>query len=236
MHILLINSNPVVSRLFSMSIKDKGDVHLLETDKCDIVTDDYFDFCFVDDGSCSKEEIGRVLLRVLAGKKILLSKSGEFAGFDQVIAKPFLPSAIAALFDSVSASQYIDEAAGDSFDDEGNADEADEGIGYGQTSVLDRMEIDRIKQMLLEEGMEIDFDEDESGTEKTVCDHQPAVQISDVCDKRSDDWFLKSESKEKKNISDDRLLKALLAMKPKKIKKLLKGAKVHITIDFTERP
>ncbi len=235
MQILLINSNPVVSRLFSMSVKDKSDVHLLETGKCDVVTDDYFDFCFVDEGSCSGKEIGRVLLRVLAGKKILLGKGGGFAGFDQVIAKPFLPSAIAALFDSVSASQYIDEAAGDSFDDEGNADEADEGIGYGQTSVLDRMEIDQIKQMLLEEGMEIDFDKDETETEKRVCD-QPAVQISDVCDKRSDDRFLKSEPKEKKNISDDRLLKALLAMKPKKIKKLLKGAKVHITIDFTERP
>ena len=104
MNILLLNTNPVVSRLLSLCIRD-GDTVLEEVTAASAVQRDRYDIVFVDDASYVAE-VEELLQRLLVRKKVCLaakqSEDGLFDAFDEVITKPFLPSQLTAVLESIS--------------------------------------------------------------------------------------------------------------------------------------
>ncbi len=93
MDILLINANPVVSRLMALCTRDAV-YQLEEISSASQAQKEHYDIVFVDDGSYTVVTEGFVN-GLDASKKIFLSSSmHEIPGFDRVIRKPFLPSQI----------------------------------------------------------------------------------------------------------------------------------------------
>ncbi len=93
MDILLINANPVVSRLMALCTRDAA-YRLEEISNTSQAQKEHYDIVFVDDGSYTVVTEGFVN-GLDASKKIFLSSSmHEIPGFDRVIRKPFLPSQI----------------------------------------------------------------------------------------------------------------------------------------------
>ena len=109
MKILLINANPVVSRLLALCTRD---THLIldEVRGVDEVKDIVYDLILVDDGSY----VDAVDIFLEAGKirkKIFISYVKETVkGFDETIQKPFLPSQITKVLESVDISEVVEES------------------------------------------------------------------------------------------------------------------------------
>jgi ribosomal protein L21 len=111
MKILLINANPVVSRLLSLCTRD---THLLldEVAGVDKVKDVGYDLVFVDDGSYS-DKIDSFLEEGNSRKKIFISYVKEVVeGFDETIQKPFLPSQIIKVIESVDSYETVNSDLG----------------------------------------------------------------------------------------------------------------------------
>ncbi len=93
MHILLINANPVVSRLLVLCTRDDT-VLINEISSVDKIVNDNYDLIFVDEASYDRN-VSQLLLKFSDAKKILISyRNDEMKGFDLIIKKPFLPSQI----------------------------------------------------------------------------------------------------------------------------------------------
>lgn len=108
MKILLINANPVVSRLLLLCARD---THLLldEVNNVDEVKDVEYDLVFVDDGSYI-DNVDSFLEEGNSRKKIFLSYVKEMVeGFDETIQKPFLPSQIIKVIEGLESTETMDK-------------------------------------------------------------------------------------------------------------------------------
>lgn len=101
MKILLININPVVSRLLALCTRDEH-IGLDEVVSAETVDKFSYDIVFVDEASYVDDV--QDLLEVLeARKKVFISYDGEaMRGFDVTIKKPFLPSQIINIIESIT--------------------------------------------------------------------------------------------------------------------------------------
>lgn len=167
MHILLLNTNPVVSRLLSLCIREEGIV-LEEITDLSMMKRDRYDIMFIDDDSYVPE-VQDVLPNLKIGKKIFLSgKHGTVVSledFDEVITKPFLPSQITAVIERFYAKEETREVHNEaSFifplsqeertDDMAQTEENSEQDSIETVQdpeVLDSHEIERIKALLEED-------------------------------------------------------------------------------------
>lgn len=166
MHILLINTNPVVSRLFSLCINDEN-MLLEEVDNAtDIKRSDYA-IVFVDEGSYEGDVL-RLNERLNIGKKVLLSNADVLiSDFDMNIQKPFLPSQIIEVLESMKGSELagsevkeVPEVEENTPDDtvifpltsDVSNDQETQGASSenegGSQEVLDAKEIEKIKALL----------------------------------------------------------------------------------------
>jgi len=109
MNILLINTNPVVSRLISLCTRDDGTFFEEVTD-VNAVTLDRYDVVFVDDASYVnglKDTLKNFMIR----KKVFLSSKNSnddpLDYFDKVIKKPFLPSQINTVLKSLEEIENV---------------------------------------------------------------------------------------------------------------------------------
>lgn len=102
MHILLINTNPVVSRLMRLCIKEEK-ARLDEVSSLDNVANESYDIVFIDD-LLYNETSHDLLQRIDHNKLVLFSaqKDIEVPSFiDEVIKKPFLPSRVIEVIESM---------------------------------------------------------------------------------------------------------------------------------------
>jgi hypothetical protein len=138
MDILLINTNPVVSRIIALCSKDL-DANI--TIKDSLQEDDLnsFNTIFIDD-NLYNEEMANILKSTHLGKRVLLkSKNFELKDdvlFDYVVDKPFLPSKIIEILSQGDEDVVFDI---DSIDDDYD------------TQILDTKELNKIKQILDDE-------------------------------------------------------------------------------------
>ena len=107
MKILLINANPVVSRLLALCTRDR-DLLLDEVRRVEEIKAFDHDLLFVDDGSYV-DAVDTLLAEAKRSKKVLISYVKEdVPGFDVTIQKPFLPSQIMQVIESVEQDQVLD--------------------------------------------------------------------------------------------------------------------------------
>ncbi len=200
MQILLINKNPIVSKLFALSAKSIEGVEMDEVEDIQNLPHDSYDILFIDDGDSLDEELEECIYSIDAKLKILFvaEDNRDIDGVDEIIKKPFLPSTIV----SKIQSQHSKEIERSPIE---KAELTRDRIAKDDSLVLDKKEIDVIKNLLLE------------SEEHTTNEQEEMVQ---------------RDSADTKEKLEEQLLEALINMKPKMIKRLLKGAEINISIKF----
>jgi len=111
MRILLINNNPVVSRLTALSAR-KEDIEIDEIQEVTELNNDNYDIVFVDGDSWSKDVKDVITDNIKVEKAVLFYSEGdedEKESFDLTILKPFLPSEVSAVIRSVEEIQNTKE-------------------------------------------------------------------------------------------------------------------------------
>jgi len=202
MQILLINKNPIVSKLFSLSAKGMEGIEVDEVEDIKSLAHESYDMLFIDDGDSVDDELEDYIYSIDAKQKILfVSDNSRFVnGVDEIIKKPFLPSTIISML----RSSYGEERVVIEKDIEKllveNVELIEDEKDNSDSLILDRSEIDNIKRLLLDS---------EDGIN---------AQVENI----------EADSIE----MEERIVKVLMDMKPKMIKKLLKGAEINITIKF----
>ena len=239
MNILLINTNPVVSRIISLCMR--ADIYNLEElSDVSMAKLDNYDILFMDDSSYDPKS-KNTIKKLLFSKKIFLSAKENFndfsENFDEIINKPFLPSQINLLIENFS-------------NEEGNYEED---IEILNTPILNTSEIEKIKALLEDddnedETFELEKDNYEARKVEVIKEHLEADGLEILLEDDIADIFSKAEKnkkskklkknkkkKEKETYTfEEALMSAIEGMKVKKIKKLLKGAEVTIKINFKD--
>jgi len=152
MNILLINNNPMVSRLIilctqneRMNFEEVSDIQTLKHNNYDVV--------FIDEASY-EGDIQSIEEKIKIGKKILFANEDiTLSDFDMTIKKPFLPSQIIDILENIDntveskeqekkASIFpLSSAPKDEY-------EIDSSNVTQKTKVLDTMEVEKIKELL----------------------------------------------------------------------------------------
>jgi len=225
MTILLINDNPVVSRLLSLCTRD-DDIVLEKVSNINDATTTRYDVLFVDEASCVGD-VASLSTRLDVTKKIYLSYSDDpMAGFDETIKKPFLPSQIIAVLKTVEVREPVDdtlieETSMDTLEVEVEVDEishddvapsifplsTEEIDEEGQdvsSKVLDLNEIEKIKALLAADDEEVlDLNEDDYESrkievikEQLISDGLEIFEEKEIVEELSKTKKLKKQSKE----------------------------------------
>ena len=109
MNILLINTNPVVSRLLALCTRDEHMV-LDEVKSVDAVERSGYDIVFVDEAVYTDNMISLLDEGLHIRTKVLLSYSEALVrGFDQTVKKPFLPSHIIKILEQIESSKAVED-------------------------------------------------------------------------------------------------------------------------------
>jgi hypothetical protein len=158
MNILLINTNPVVSRLIALCVANR-DVVFEEVSAVVTVVLDRYDVVFVDEDSYD-DELKKILKNFMIRKKVFLttkdSNKSDFEEFDEVIKKPFLPSQITTVIENMFNDSNDVEIVEDHFifplavESKNSEDEIVEAKDK-ESKVLDSSEIEKIKALLEDE-------------------------------------------------------------------------------------
>jgi len=164
MNILLINTNPVVSRLVSLCVRE-DDIVLDEVTDIAAVTGKRYDLLFVDDHSYVDEVKHRLPELSITKKVFLSSKHSEDVAldyFDEVIKKPFLPSQITVVIEAFK----VDEKINDIVEEETIESETDE-----EESFIFPLSTE---EKSLEEILSLDVAEDETEESESIFESMPA--------------------------------------------------------------
>ena len=144
MNILLINDNPVVSRLLVLCTRGEH-IQLEEVQDIEHIARKSYDVVFVDEAvyAGAVQNLNTILT---IQKKILLSKEDiEISDFDMTIKKPFLPSQIIEVLENIDEQDKLTEET--DISEVGN-EEVVEVASPSNTNVLDSNEIEKIKELL----------------------------------------------------------------------------------------
>jgi len=258
MHILLINANPVVSKLLALCTRD-ATISLEEVEDITQLKRKYYDIIFVDEMSY-KDEVLALDTYASTQRKVLFSNEDiAISTFDISIKKPFLPSEITALFEEVEVlnkhenivaqkepealAQVLDNKELEKIKDLLEMDDESDAVEALSDDEIEIRKIEVIKEQLIAEGLEI-VDEDkiveELSTKNTIEVFEedalplvPTLKITKM-DKKN-----RKKKKKKKTLAyteqelekiEDAIQMAIVTLKRKQIKKLLKGKKIDISV------
>jgi len=193
MKILLLTRNHVV-REFIELVADRVGAVLEVRENAEDLSDQEIDFLFVDDRGELLEQSLPLLDSLEHAEHVVLYNELKEAHslFDRQIKKPFLPSDIQEILEDTTPSV----------------------AHLAEDQILNIQDIEEIKTLLEDEGMEIVSEED----------------LVDEIDTTEEEKLVERE--EEAVDSEVKLLEAILEMEPKKIRKLLRGAEVQISIKF----
>lgn len=264
MKILLINANPVVSRLLTLCTRDR---HLLldEVTNIDEVGAGAYDLLFVDDGT-DVEALNSLLNDDNIEKKVFISYTKEAEkGFDEVIQKPFLPSQIIKIIKSIEVKELEDKAEDKNFifllaSEEVRVEKKSEVLEALPLEALDINEIEKIKSLLEIDDEEPEFldhlSEDkvhirkaEVIREQLILEGLEILNEDEIVDELSAKIKGKVHKHQKKRKRKQKILhcnkkelskidaamtRSLENLKPKTMKKFLKGKSISIEIQLKE--
>lgn len=204
MRILLINKNPVVSKLLSFAITNTKHT-FTETENLDEIVYDH-DLIILDDNlfnndKCTAHENKPC---IILSNKNSIDRFKDIKEQTILLQKPFMPELLLDAIESFETGmQTFFKNKNKNFKENESAKEV-----QNEASILNIDEIDKIQQLLNNESFE-----DDSKNNKDY--------INYVFDKNP-------KTKEKE------LIDAILGMKPKKLKKFLKNANVKLNIEIKE--
>ncbi len=198
MKILLLNTNPVVTKLVTLSAQKSGDIVDIAEDIDDPRLDSAYDLLIVDDSLYTKELMQDIASKINYIRSLYVhSRDSEVSSeFDSFIKKPFLPTELVDLFVDVAkkvtpvgakTGKQTDES--DEFevlDDFDVDDTQDEDLEH--ESILNIDDLDEVKNLL-----------DESDGDEFSLNDKKELEVLD------DDLFVFDEEEDNKSLefSDD---------------------------------
>jgi flagellar motility protein MotE (MotC chaperone) len=217
MKVLLLSHNNTVQGMISLALHSVDHVSLVMSDVLQDVVDDNYDCVFVDDTISMYHESLALAKRLNSKCTVLLYQPGNtmLDGFDILISKPFLPDEITRLIKNYMESEperfhLQPKKKSDKKKPKKKLKKMKKKNKRSKSNILNLNEIETIKALLEEDGLEIVHEEELA---ETVLSQDHSAESG------------------KNNIKDE-LLETLQKMKPKKIRKLLRGAEVKISITF----
>ncbi len=160
MKILLLNDNPVVNKLVTLSAQKTSDELDIVTNVDDVAGASY-DLVVVDDGIGSEEILGALKEKLAFSKSLYICTrdAAEVPGFDTRLKKPFLPTDLVELFAMFDKDIEKDELV-QSLESETEPQEQE---------IEELEDLDELEDIALDEQVELDmeaFDLDEAFTEE----------------------------------------------------------------------
>jgi hypothetical protein len=172
MKILLINNNPVVSRLTALSAR-KEDIEIDEVQEVTELTAYNYDIVFVDADSWNEDVKSTIFTHIETKKRVLFYTQDDNKNldlFDKGILKPFLPSEVSAVIRSVeeittldTISNEIEEEKSIELNEELKEDKQERSDKLFETDTLELESAD-LKTDLMDELTKIDDQELEKET------------------------------------------------------------------------
>ncbi len=210
MKILLLNDNPVVNKLVTLSAQKTSDELDIVTNVDDVAGASY-DLVVVDDGIGSEEILGALKEKLAFSKSLYICTrdAAEVPGFDTRLKKPFLPTDLVELFamfdkdiekgEEVLVSTPVKDELVQSLESETEPQELEdlEDIALDEQVELD-MEAFDLDEAFTEEGEELTLDDldetfiDEDSFEseelgESVLDDEEAQKVKELLDEADED-------------------------------------------------
>ena len=224
MRVLLLSNNRTVQEMIILALRDIPGFELVLARETGQMGAGDFDVLLVDDAMPLYRESLALAERLGAPKTVLLYQEAgrDDHAFDHRIKKPFLPSEIrqivaryvseerdktAPITEEEPAGKKIEKRAPNKKKKKSKSGRKKETKYRAETEVLNLDEIETIKALLEEDGLEI-------------------VREEELADK------MLKEHNRAENSRQDALIDALRTMRPRDIRKLLKGAKMRVEITF----
>jgi len=189
MKILLLNDNPVVNKLVTLSAQKTSD-ELEVVASIDEILSDTYDLLVVDDNMYNDSLFDDIKEKATFSQSLYICSrdADQVEEFSSSIKKPFLPTDLVELFsvisrdiDTVDLSLQEEEPTIE--EDELEEEEIEEEIS------LDELELNDDEELILDED-ELELDEDLSlNTEinESVLDHEEAQKVKDLLDETSEE-------------------------------------------------
>ena len=171
MKILLINNNPVVSRLTALSAR-KEDIEIDEVQEVTELTAYNYDIVFVDADSWNEDVKSTIFTHIETKKRVLFyaqDDNEDLDSFDKGILKPFLPSEVSAVIRSVEEITTLDNISNE-IEEEKSIDLVEESKEDNVDSI--ELESAEVKTDLMDELTKIDDQKIEKETLLTSTDFE----------------------------------------------------------------
>ena len=184
MKILLLNDNPVVNKLVTLSAQKTSD-ELESVSSIDEIQGTTYDLLVVDDTLYSEDFLNELNKKVNFERSLYICSrdSQEIEFFTATLRKPFLPTELVEMFvtlgkntDEVTLNNYEDDLDLTLEDDEGSLDDFELDLPDEDDfdeSILDDGDVKEVQSLLddeLEESDELEFDLDEELEESLALD------------------------------------------------------------------
>ncbi|MBU1668109.1 hypothetical protein KKC13_06785 [bacterium] len=213
MKILLINNNPVVSRLTALSAR-KEEIEIDEIQEVTELSNDHYDIVFVDADSLSKDVRDVISENIKVQKKVLFyaqDDKEDNESFDMTILKPFLPSEVSAVIRSVEESESDERELDKNYDLFANKEEAKREALFDldeDITDLSKFENKEIKEDLSSEEESFDKKLKEAFPLKDIeldedLFDEPKVEDEDLSLKNKDDLFELELNDDKLTLDED---------------------------------
>jgi len=187
--ILLLNDNPVVTKLVTLSSQKTDDEVEIVTD-ADSISADMYDLLIVDDGLFSNDVLSAVKEKIKFKNSLFIcSRESENQDeFTKTIKKPFLPTDMVELFSSMKKNlefadedislqtQEPEESETLESDDLENSDVLD-----GLDNLEDLGDLDSLDEEL-DLGDDLDLEDLDEGLGESVLDDEEAQKVKDLLD------------------------------------------------------
>jgi uncharacterized membrane protein len=197
--ILLLNDNPVVNKLVTLSAnKTSDDLDIVET--IDELESRRYDLMVIDDSLYSEDILEKLKEKVEYKKSLFIfsKKSPDVEGFTSKIKKPFLPTDLVELFstfgkelNSVDLSEEESELNLDdeiSLDDDLTFDSDDEiSLDEDDDISLDELTLDEDDEISLEDELTLDEDDEISLEDELTLDEDDEISLEDELTLDEDD-------------------------------------------------
>jgi hypothetical protein len=222
MKILLINNNPVVSRLTALSAR-KEDIEIDEVQEVTELTAYNYDIVFVDADSWNEDVKSTIFTHIETQKRVLFyaqDDNEDLDLFDKGILKPFLPSEVSAVIRSVDAITTLDNISHE-IEEEKSIDlveESKEEVGKLLETEPFELESAEVKTDLMDELTKIDDQKVEKETLLNSSDlendlfenksEELTINANDFASKSVDSDLFDLDLDEDKNLLDNELFTA----------------------------
>jgi hypothetical protein len=222
MKILLINNNPVVSRLTALSAR-KEDIEIDEIQEVTELTSYDYDIVFVDADSWNEDVKSTIFTHIETQKRVLFyaqDDNEDLDLFDKGILKPFLPSEVSAVIRSVDAITTLDNISHE-IEEEKSIDlveESKEEVGKLLETEPFELESAEVKTDLMDELTKIDDQKVEKETLLNSSDlendlfenksEELTINANDFASKSVDSDLFDLDLDEDKNLLDNELFTA----------------------------